>query len=379
MPPQIEVRPVKTAKERLAFVKMPWRIYRDDPRWVPPVISEQAKYLNPKRGEFFSFGDVELFLAYRDGKPVGRVSAHVNRRHDEQFADGKGFFGFFDCENDPEAARALFASAEKYLARHQRKSIEGPYCFTIYDEIGVLVEGFDYDPYIMTLYNKPYYGALLEQTGFEKCVDWYAFRCDLGTGKSVNKKYGKLSKRILSRASLTMRQMDPGKNFQRDAGIIKHIFKNAFEQNWGHVPMSEPEFERIAGFIKMIICPELSLIAEVDGVPVGFSLVIYDANHILKNLNGRLFPLGYWKLLTGLKKTNRVRLILMGMLEEYRGKGYELPFYVHIAEKCDDLGISECELSIVVENNTGLLRTLDKIPDMERNKTYRIYHKAIGQ
>jgi GNAT superfamily N-acetyltransferase len=376
----VDVRQVQNAKERFAFIKLPWRIYQDDPRWVAPVIADQERFLDPKHGPFFEHGQAELFLAYRDGQAVGRISAQVNRHHDGLFDDGKGFFGFFDCINDPEVARALFDRAQRSLEAHGRKTMEGPYSFTIYDEIGVLIDGFPYDPYFLTVYNKPYYANLFEHSGFEKTVDWYAFRGEyLGTGKSVTQKYGALSKRILSRASLNMRHMDTGKHFEREAAIIKELFRTAFDGNWGHVPMSEKEFDRIADFVKLIVCPELSLIAEVNGKPVGFSLVIYDANYAIKKLNGRLYPFGFIRLLANLKKAKRCRLILMGMLEEYRGKGYELPFYVHLAEHIKACGFDEAELSLVVETNAGLLRTLEKIPDLQRYKTYRIFHKTIGQ
>ena len=375
----VEVQPVSNAKERLAFIKMPWRIYHGDSRWVAPVIADQKKFLDPKRGPFYEYGQVELFIAYRDGQAVGRISAQTNHRHDELFDDQKGFFGFFDCEDDLEVAQALFARAQEHLENSDRKIMEGPYSFTIYDEIGVQIEGFENDPYVLTVHNKPYYASLFENAGFDKSIDWYAFRGEyLGTGKSTAKKYGKLSKRVLSRASLKMRQMNNGKYFNRDAAIIKELFKTSFDRNWGHVPLSDKEFERIADFVKRIICPELSLIAEVDGKPVGFSLVVYDANPAIKQLNGRLYPFGFIRLLASLKKTNRCRLILMGMLEEFRGKGYELPFYVHLAEHCNEYGFNEGELSQVVESNSGLMRTLEKIPDLTRYKTYRIYQKAIG-
>ncbi len=375
----VTVRAVANARQRLEFIKMPWQIYRNVPRWVAPLIADQKKYLDPKRGPFYEFGQAELFIAYRDGKAVGRISAQINRRHEKLFEDQKGFFGFFECEDDVEVAQALFDRAQQSLEQSGCRIMEGPYSFSIYDEIGVLIEGFEYDPYVLTVYNRPYYASLFESSGFVKSVDWYAFRCEsLKTGKSVQEKYGKLSKRILSRKSLTMRQMEPGKHFNRDAAIVKELFKSSFDRNWGHVPLSELEFERIAQFVKLIICPQLSLIAEVNSKPVGFSLVVRDANQAIKKLNGRLYPIGFIRLFASLKKTNRCRLILMGMLEEYRGKGYELPFYVHLAEHCAESGFDECELSQVVENNAGLMRSLEKIPDLSRYKTYRIFQKAIG-
>ena len=374
----VEIRPVETRRERATFVKMPWQIYHDDPHWVPPLIGDQKKMLSPDKGLFYRYGDAKLFMAYRDGKPVGRISAHLSKRHDELYHDGKGFFGFFECEENPETAHALFEAAEAHLKDNDRRTVEGPLSFSIYDEIAILVDGFDTDPYVLNVHNPPYYRSLLEQSGYEKSVDWYAFRAKRG-GIDVDlpKKYKKLGDRLLKRGGVTLRNMDNGKNFDRDAEIVRQIFMSAWDQNWGHVPMTDEEWKRVSDLVKLIMIPELSVIAEVEGRPVGFALSVYDANITAKKLNGRLFPIGFIRLLTEVKKANRFRLILMGMLEEYRGKGYEAAFYLHIAEKGGAMGFDEAELSLVVETNEPMLRSLDHLPGLERYKTYRIFRKDL--
>ena len=172
----IEMRHVRSAPERATFVKMAWQFYRQDAHWVPPLIGDQLAFIDPARGAFFDHGEAELFLAYRGETPVGRICAHVNTRYDSYFEDRKGFIGFFECENEPATAQALFASAGRWLRERGRRVAEGPLSFGVYDELGVLVSGFDSDPYVLTSHNPPYYPSLFESGGWEKSVDWHAFR-----------------------------------------------------------------------------------------------------------------------------------------------------------------------------------------------------------
>ncbi|MGA2480555.1 MAG: hypothetical protein ABSG63_17530, partial [Spirochaetia bacterium] len=172
----IEIRRADTPRERSVFVKMAWQFYRDDPHWVPPLIGDQLQFIDPAKGVFFEHGEVALFLAYRGTHPVGRISAQVNQRYDTYFQDGKGFVGFFECEDDTETATALFAAAAAWLRGKGRRVMEGPMSFGVYDETGILVQGFATDPYVMTGHNPPYYQRLFEETGWQKSIDWYAFR-----------------------------------------------------------------------------------------------------------------------------------------------------------------------------------------------------------
>ncbi|MFN3193264.1 MAG: hypothetical protein ACE361_22320 [Aureliella sp.] len=374
----IDVKPVRTARDRAAFVRLPWTIYVGDPKWVPPIISDQKSVLDPDKGPFFEHGKAELFLAYQNGQPVGRITAHVNERYDEIYGSNKGFIGFFECIDDKAVASALFDRAAGFLREQGKSIMEGPYSFSIYDEIGIQLDGFDNEPYVLTAHTRPYYRSLFEGNGFAKSIDWYAFRVDASKPNSeMHRRYDRIRSRVEKLGRLELRQMDRGKNFSRDADIVKKIFSDAWEKNWGHVPMSDSEFQRVAEFIRLIVCPELSLIAEVDGEPVGCSLVIYDANQVLKKLNGRILPFGWLRLLTGVRKSNRARLILMGMMEEYRNHGYDLGFYLHISDQTTKAGLEELEMSLVVENNHALLNTLEKLPGVERYKTFRIYQREL--
>ena len=371
----LEISEVRSRRERLAFIKMPWNLYRHDPHWVPPVIADQMEFLDPKKGVFFDHGEARLFLARRQGVPVGRITAHVNHLHDRIHHDGTGFFGFFECENNPETARALFAQAERYLRSRNRTSSVGSLSFGIYDEVGVLVSGFDSDPYVMNVHNPPYYRDLITASGYGKEVDWFAYRGYLKDYEIVDQRLLRIRDRVLSRSGLTLRNVDLHR-IPREAAIVKELFDSAWSKNWGHVPFSRHEWERLIGQLRRIVIPELTIIAERDGKPVGFTLTSYDANVAVKKLNGRLFPFGAISLLRNLKRTRNIRFILMGVREEYRGRGIESALILTFAQRAYEMGFEELEMSLVVENNTPMITALEYYP-VEIKKVYRIFSKSL--
>jgi GNAT superfamily N-acetyltransferase len=375
----VEIRRVATARERAVFVKMAWQFYQDDPHWVPPLIGDQLQFIDPARGVFFDHGEVELFLAYRGGRPVGRISAHVNNLYDTYFQDGKGFIGFFECEDSTETARALFSAAAGWLRSKGRRFAEGPMSFGVYDETGILVDGFASDPYVLTGHNPPYYQRLFEESGWEKSIDWYAFRgrADVFEEK-LDPRYFTLAQRVLKRGGITVRTIDLKHHLERDAAIVRDIFATAWNRNWGHVPLTEKEFDRLKDGVKQFVVTELSFIVELEGKPIAFALSIYDANQAVKKVNGRLFPFGFIRLLATMKRTRRFRLILMGVLEEYRRQGVELALYTHVIEEGLRLGFREVEASMIVESNEPMINSITRMP-FERYRTWRIYRKDLAE
>jgi hypothetical protein len=334
------------------------------------------EFLDPEKGVFFEYGEARLFIAERNGKAVGRISAHINKRHEETYHDNKGFFGFFECEDNGETAKALFTEAEKYLKSMGKTSIEGPLSFSIYDEVGILVDGFDTDPYVLNVHNRDYYGKLIENNGFKKSVDWFAFRTRKGvTDKALDPRYFKIRDRVLKNPSVNIYSLE-GKNIDVQAEKLKSIFHSAWSSNWGHVNFTDHEFNRLKSALKMMYIDKLSFFAEYNGKPVGFALSIYDANEAVKKMNGRLFPFGIFHLMQ-LKKTRRFRLILLGVLEEYRHLGLEIAMNMNVIENGLKLGFTEAEESLIVETNERMLNTMEHLK-ADRYKTYRIYTKEIS-
>ena len=375
----VEIRPVHGADARMQFIKMPWSLYANDPHWVPPLIADMKEFIDPRKGVFFKQGQAELFLAYRNGKAVGRISAQISHRHREIYNDQKGFFGFFECEDNQQTASALIQAAESYLQSHGCNVVEGPFNFTVYDEIGVLVSGFDSMPFVLNLHNPPYYDALLAQAGYRKSIDWYAYRMTADMAQSGwPDRLIRIADRIASRPGVTIRNMDASR-FDREAEIVKSIFNAAWDRNWGHVPLSESEFARTAKALKHLVVPEVSFVAEVKGQPVGFALSVHDVNPAIRAANGRLFPLGFVKLLRLAKRSGRFRLILMGVLEEHRSRGYEVAFTTRVMQRAIERGLHHCEMSKYRRNQradaqvarTSASRTLQNLPRSTKRTSKR--------
>jgi hypothetical protein len=372
----LEIRPVTSARERAVFIQMPWKLYADDPCWVPPLLADQHEYLDPDRGPFFKHGHAQLWLALRDGEPVGRISAQVNPRYDSLFGADKGFFGFFECEDNAETAGLLFATVEDYLRAQGKRTVEGPFSFTVYDELGILVDGFDSMPSVMLSHNPSYYASLIERCGYTKAIDWFAFLGRRGqTDVALSERLLKLSDQIVKHRGLQLRHFDK-RRYEQDANQVKSMFDVAWGENWGHVPMSSDEFKRVAKGMKHMIVPELSYIAEVDHRPVGFAISIYDVNPIIRRIQGKLFPLGWWQLKTGIKKMKRFRMLLMGVLQEYRGLGFEVAMYVTTIREAMRMHFEEAEMSVIVESNEAMIRSIEYLKT-DRYKTYRIFCKEL--
>jgi len=374
---EIEVIEVTSAKLRREFVEVPHRLHGDEDNWHPPLISEQLKLIDPRRGPYFSHGEAKLWLAVRDGKPIGRISAHFSTRYDEFMGGRKGFFGFFCCENDVKTAQLLLRTAEAFLESRDREEIEGPYCFTVYDELGILIDGFETTPTFMVSYNPPYYANLVEQAGYAKAVDWLVYRGRRGeTDTHLSERLTNLADQITQSRRLKIRPVDV-KDFRLEATKVKQIFDDAWEKNWGHVPMSDQEFWGMAEGLKQILVPELSFMVEVDGEVAGMAISIYDINPIVKQIRGKLWPWGFIRLVTGVKRCKRFRMILMGVLPKYRGRGYEVAIYVETIRRAREMGFEEAEMSLIVENNEPMIKSIENL-EATIAQRLRLYNKPLA-
>jgi hypothetical protein len=356
------------------FIKFSWNIYRDDPNWVPPLIFDQLRFFTPGKNPYLSHSKAQLFMAFRGEEAVGRISVHENNQHSQVHKDGVGFFGFFECIKDQTVANALFDAASSWLKERGLKTMRGPLSFSMNDEVGLLVDAFDEPPFIRMTYNPPYYASLIEGHGLRKIQDLYAYA--MFESENLPKKLRDIAGFVLEDPKLIVRTMDV-RDFKNERERIRKIYTEAWSENWGAVPLTEEEFDRIVGEFKLIFDRDLSFIAEYDGEPAGLSLVLPDMNQALKKADGRLFPLGLLKILWHKRKISSWRMPVMGVLEEHRMRGIEAVFCCRTydaAKKNRDY--RKCELSWVLESNTAANAVLKKM-GARRSKTYRIYEKQL--
>lgn len=372
---EIEVKPVRTSGDRHRFIEFPYQLYRGDAHWIAPLRMAQKDILNTKRHPFYTTSDVEMFLARRDGRVVGRIMAILNRAHNEFHNERAGFFGFFEVENDEQAAGALLGAARDWVLGRGAAVIRGPVNPSTNYECALLVEGFDLDPMVMMTYNPPYYAELLEGYGMKKAMDLYAYDIAADYFNHSNK-LQRVAERLRKKSNIRVRTVNM-KDFKNEVEIIRQVYNDAWSRNWGFVPMSEEEFDHLAKDLKQIVDPRVVLIAEqaFDGSTpraVGFLLAVPDLNRALKKISGRLLPLGLLKLLWHSRKINSIRVITMGGILEFQNLGMGSIFLDEIYRRGPAAGFPTGEMSWVLENNVMMNRAAELIGG-RRTKTYRIY------
>lgn len=373
----LTVRPVASRKDRARFLDFPYAHYAGHPFWVAPLRMDQAKALDPKKNPFFEHGAAALFLAERGGEVVGRIAAIENGEHLKKYADGNGFFGFFETVEDYAVAEALLDAAAAWLRGRGLTGMRGPTNPSMNDTSGLLVEGFDREPALLMPYNPPYYVDFLERYGFERAMTMWAYYVhEAYVNKEKLRRGAELVFRRYPGLSIRQIRMD---RYTEDAQIAMRIYNAAWSNNWGHVGMTEAEFEHLAKDLKQIVEPELVYFLELDGEPVAFSVTVPNLNQALKHVpNGRLFPLGLPKLLTYAKlgAVYEVRMPLMGVLPEHHGKGFDAPLIDQTIRTGIARGYDACEMSWVLEVNRPLVNALDKLGAV-KDKTYAMMEKAL--
>lgn len=369
----VTVQQVSTPPEMKRFVKLPWSIYRTDPVWVPPLISEVRKLLSPDRNPFWKHAEAAYFIAYRESEPVGRIAAIVNHRHNEFHKEKAGFFGFFESVNDETVSNALYGEAQKWLSAKGMEVLRGPANPSSNDDWGFLLEGYDEPPTVMMPYNPAYYHELAKAAGLVKVKDLYAFFMDKTS--DIPEKALRVAKIARKRTNVKIRPIDM-KNIERELDFIKEVYNSAWELNWGFVPMTDEEIEHLAEDLKRIAIPDLVLMAEVDGKPAGVSIAIPNINEVLAEMNGRLFPFGWLRFLFGFRRIRRVRIIIMGVVKEYRKRGIDAVFYVDTYNAGRKLGFTEGEMSWVLEDNDITNRSIEMFGG-RLYRRYRLYEKRI--
>jgi ribosomal protein S18 acetylase RimI-like enzyme len=376
--PQVEITQVGSKRERDAFIKFPWRIYQGDPAWVPPLLLERKEFLDQTKHPFFDHGTAALFLARSGGEIVGRIMASDDPNYNAFHQSNVGSFGLFECVNDPAVAAALFEAGANWLRVRGRDEIMGPIDYSTNYVCGLLVEGFDFPPTLLTTHNPPYYPALIEGLGFNKVIDFYAWWFSEPARAATRLR--RLAASLKKRDPATIRQGNL-KNFRAEAGRLREIYNDAWKENWGFVPFTEKEFEFMAKELKQLVVPEFTLIAEVGDEPVGFILCVPDINVAFRKINGRLttygLPIGLAKLLYHKSQIRTARLIALGVKPKYRRGGIAEMLVLRIIEDAMIKRGFTGELSMTLENNHLINRFLAAI-GAKKYKTYRIYRKQIS-
>lgn len=370
----IDVLPIMSKKEMRQFIRFPWQLYHGNPNWVPPLISDQKAMFNKAKFPFFEHSDAEFFLAYRDGKIVGRIVATKNNNHLKVYHDDTGFFGFFESVDDQEVADSLFHAAEDWLKKQGLKKVRGPENYSQNEDCGLLIDAFDKPPVIMMPYNPPYYPKLIETAGFQKVMDLYAYAIEGATAIPERLSLGVAE--IRKNADFVVRNVNM-KKLDEEVESIKKVYNAAWSENWGAVPLTDTEFEHLKQSLKQIIVPDLVFIAEFNGEPIGVSVAIPNMNEALIKLNGRLLPFGIFKLLWYSRKIHSARVIIMGVLKEHRHKGIDIIFYHDTFKNGLMHGFKNGEMSWILENNMPMRHALEKIYGTKIYKTYRLYEKQI--
>jgi GNAT superfamily N-acetyltransferase len=380
----LTIRPIDSKADRKKFVDLPFRLYQGDPNWVPPLKGEALGLITPEKNGWFSHAEAQLFLAERGGKVVGRISAHIDTLAltmppEQGFGPGCGQFGLLDAE-DENTAKALINAAEGWLRDKGMNRVLGPISMSIWEEPGLLIQGYDHPPTIMMGHAKPEYRTWIEGAGYTPAKTLYTYELD------ITKEFPPIIQRIIQsgerNARIRIREVDKSK-FEEEAAIILHILNDAWAENWGFVPLTPPEIADVGVKLKPIVFNDLIRIAELDGKPVAFMITLPDLNEVIKPLNGNLLPFGWAKILLWLRKpqARTMRVPLMGVLKELQASrmASQLAFmmieYIRRAAVAK-YGSTRGEIGWILDDNQGM-RSIAEAIDCNINKTYEVYQKTL--
>jgi hypothetical protein len=378
----VDIRQTAMGGDLKDFLGVVDRIYKDDSHYIRPLDMDLRDRLDPKKNPFFEHAEGTVFTAYESGarrKCVGRITAQIDREHLDRHKDETGFFGFLDTIDDPEVARELLARAESWLRQRGMKKVRGPYSLSINEESGCLVEGFDDPPVLLNPHHRSYQGGLIEQAGYKKEKDLYGWRYEVG---DLNARVRKARDDIRAMPEVVSRQLSK-KDLERDVKITLDIFNDAWAENWGFVPMTKKEADKMSADLKLFLVPEITRIVTIDGEPAAVALAMPNINELIPDLHGRLFPLGIAKLLYRLKVEGAKsgRLLILGIKKKFRLQrkyaGLSLFLYAEMNDGGRKCGMSWGELGWTLEDNAAV-NTGIRMMGAKKYKTYRVYTKDLA-
>jgi len=371
---KIEVKTMHPKKDIKKFIKFAWKIYKDDPNWVPPLLMDKKKLLNKDKNPFFKTAEMEMFMAYKDGEEVGRIAAIKNDTHNKIHNENIGFFGFFESINDQEVANALLDKAKEWLKGKGLDAMRGPANPSSNDEYAMLLEGFDDPPRLMMTYNPKYYLDLMDNYGMKKVKDLLAYQID-NPKLLKSEKLIRVAEIARKRSKVEIKQINL-KEFKSELEKVKYVYNKAWAPNWGFIPMTDEEIDNLAKELKPLVEETLVLFAEVEGQTVAFALVMLDYNELIKDFDGKLFPFNVIKLFTQRKKITWARVLTLGIIPEYQKRGIDALLYYEITKRAEKLGILKGEASWILEDNAMMNRGA-QVMNGEVYKKYRVYEIKI--
>ena len=381
----IEIVEAVTPQQRTEFIHFQWVPYQGNPYWVPPLISERQVFFDKTKHPFHQHSEVTLFMAKRGGQTVGTIAGILNNRHNQTHDENIGFFGLFECIEDYAVAERLLSTARDWVKARGKTAIRGPMNYSVNEECGLLVDAFDDAPRPLMTYNPPYYKGFIERFGFVKAMDLLAYYSDVGNfrdaEKAMDPQLVRVTKKLQARAKVTVRKVNM-RRFDEEVDIIKSLWSQAWEKNWGNVPLTDAEIDYLAHNLKQFADPDFLLIAESNGEPVGMAVCLPDVNVPLRKAYPNPRTPEWWTLVKFLyhwklrNEIELIRVVLLGVLEKYRLHGIEALLYFEVARNALRRGIHKAESSWVLENNVMMRRGIEG-QGGKVYKTYRVYEMAI--
>jgi hypothetical protein len=376
---EVRIRPVRTRRELKRFVMAPFRLHREHPQWVPPLIFERMAFLNRSKNPWFEHGEAEYFIAERDGEPLGRITAHIDRRWDEFQGGNDAMFGFFETADDPAVAGSLLDIACGWARERGRTRILGPMDFTTNDEVGVLIDGFERRPMILEPWHPPHYRELIEARGFEKAIDllmWELQFGDLKEGERFDPAIHAAAAKALREEGVVIRNMRR-RDMANEVRRFMEVYNEAWGDNWGFVPITDAEVEFQAKNLKQVIDEDWAYMAEKDGEVVGAALTLPDINQVMAKMNGRLLPFGWARFLLGKRRVDQLRVFALGVKTDYRHSGVAAGLYLKHLETAARPGTIEGgDMGWILETNKPMNRAMEGMGG-KVVKRYRIFEKPL--
>jgi hypothetical protein len=374
----VEIRPVTSRRELDTFIKLPWRLYRNEPNWIAPLLMDQKRRLDPSKNPFFKHAEAQYFLAYRNGQAIGRVSAHVDRHFNSFQNNAWGLFGWFECAEDPDAAGALLDAVASWLRERGRDRMIGPMDFTTNDECGLLIEGHEHPPIILCPWHHPYYQRIFEQDlGLDKAMDLYMWSLWVTGREKVHPAIWEMASKLESEHGIVCRGFRK-KDLQAEVSRFLEVYNSAWERNWGFVPLTEEEVRQYAKDLKPLLDENWAMIAERkdSGEVVGAALTLPDYNQVLAKLNGRLLPFGWVTALRERKKIDAVRVFALGVKPAYQHTGVAARFYQMHFDAAERTPQKGGEMGWILEVNERMNRAMEGMGG-EIKRRYRVYERSL--